>query len=359
MSGKEKWLLYGANGYTGKLIAEHIAAHGSIAPPVLGGRNDESVRQVAEECGFDYRVFEANDRFSAKRAVSDCSVVLNCAGPFVRTAEPLARTCIEEKTHYLDITGEIPVFETMASLSAEAVKAGIVLLPGTGFDVVPTDCMALALKEAMPDAGSLDLAFYGLASLSSGTIISSLSQMPSGGLVRRNGEKKHIQQMSLTRKIRIAGSRRKLHAIPWGDIETAWHTTGIKNITVYAKMPGIVSATSFMLPLTMKLLESESIRENLEKFIRKRVKGPDEEKRKSVTANVYGKVEGPSGSLEAELQSIEPYQLTVLASIEAVKRVSDRSFQAKGYKTPAGLFGSDFVFQIPGTKWIREPAAVS
>ena len=97
--------------------------------------------------------------------------------------------CLHTGTHYLDLTGEIPVYEAIASRDAEAKARGVMLLPGTGFDVVPTDCLALHLKQRLPSATRLSLAFHGEgpAGLPPGTQKTAIELAPYGDRVRRNG----------------------------------------------------------------------------------------------------------------------------------------------------------------------------
>jgi short subunit dehydrogenase-like uncharacterized protein len=81
--------------------------------------------------------------------------VLCAAGPFSATSRPVADACLRNRVHYLDITGEIDVFEALAARDAEAKARGIMLLPGVGFDVAPSDCLAAHLKRRLPDANDL------------------------------------------------------------------------------------------------------------------------------------------------------------------------------------------------------------
>ena len=146
-------LIYGATGYTGRLIAK--AASDKGARPILAGRNLDKVKRVAEPLGLSARTFDLGDPARIDAAVKDVSVVLCAAGPFSATSRPVADACLRNRVHYLDITGEIDVFEALAARDAEAQARGVVLLPGVGFDVVPSDCLAAHLKRRLPDANDL------------------------------------------------------------------------------------------------------------------------------------------------------------------------------------------------------------
>src|SRR5688572_29198476 len=151
------WLIYGANGYTGKLIVAEAVKRG--LKPVLAGRNTAAVRELAERYGLPARSFDLSNATTAASALSGVPLVLNCAGPFSQTAAPMLEACLASGAHYLDITGEIDVFAHCHAQDARARAAGIVVLPGAGFDVVPTDCLAAMLQRDLPTATSLVLAF--------------------------------------------------------------------------------------------------------------------------------------------------------------------------------------------------------
>ncbi|MFN8264530.1 MAG: saccharopine dehydrogenase NADP-binding domain-containing protein [Chitinophagaceae bacterium] len=154
---KHQILIYGANGYTGKLLARYAKQYNLV--PVLAGRNETAIRSLAEELQFPYAVFSLDDEEVLKKQLEQVLIVIHAAGPFKQTAKQMVEACINTQTHYLDINGDISVFEFIKQYDAAAKKAGIMLMPGTGFDVVPTDCMALQLKELLPDATDLKLAF--------------------------------------------------------------------------------------------------------------------------------------------------------------------------------------------------------
>jgi short subunit dehydrogenase-like uncharacterized protein len=226
------WMIYGANGYTGELIARAAVALGM--KPVLAGRSADKIKALANELGLPHRVFDlSGPQTEWMEQLQGMQVVLLAAGPFSATAAPMARACIEAGAHYLDITGEIDVFEHLHSLHEVAKAAGVVLCPGVGFDVIPTDCVALALKEAMPDATHLALGFETAMKLSPGTLKTSLESAPQGGRVRRDGRLVKVPLAHEVRHIDFGRGEKLAVAVPWGDVSTAFHTTGIPNVTVF------------------------------------------------------------------------------------------------------------------------------
>src|SRR5262245_18321514 len=215
------WLLYGANGYTGELIAREAVRRGMR--PVLAGRSRAKIEKLAAELNCPSAVFPLEDHTALASTLEGVQAVLHCAGPFAHTARSMMQACIASHVHYFDITGEIDVFELAHSVDEKARRAGIVLCPGTGFDVVPTDCLALKLKEALPDATHLALGFDANSGLSKGTAKTTIESAALGGRVRRDGRIVDVPLGTTTRRIDFGGGERLAVSIPWGDVSTAFH----------------------------------------------------------------------------------------------------------------------------------------
>ncbi|HVG42502.1 MAG TPA: saccharopine dehydrogenase NADP-binding domain-containing protein, partial [Chitinophagaceae bacterium] len=228
----DTFLLYGATGYTAQIIISLAKEYG--LKPILAGRNEEAISAVAKQYNLPYRIANLDNKDQLDRALKDVTLILNAAGPFKRTAKPIIEACIKNKVNYIDITGEIPVFEEAKSYDDAAKVSGIILLPGAGFDVVPTDCMALFLKNSLPDATSLRLAFTSLGGgLSHGTATTMAENLGEGGMVRQKGKlvKKPLGHKGMW--VNFGAKRLFVMSIPWGDISTAYTTTGIQNIETY------------------------------------------------------------------------------------------------------------------------------
>src|SRR5687768_6801707 len=181
------FLLYGANGYTGGLIAKYSAQYGMQS--VLAGRREDAIKPLAGQLKLSYKIFDLTNTTQLVAALQDVKVVVHAAGPFGNTARQMIDACLQTDTHYLDINGDISVFEQIKSLDAVAKEKNIMLLPGVGFDVVPTDCMALHLKNKLPDATHLKLAFASLGgAVSHGTGMTIVNKLGEGGAARENGQ---------------------------------------------------------------------------------------------------------------------------------------------------------------------------
>ena len=283
--------------------------------------------------------------------------MLNCAGPFAHTAEPLATACLTAATHYLDITGEAGVLEALAARAAEARAAGVVFLPGVGFDVVPTDCLAAYLKRRLPTATRLALAFRSTGRMSRGTALTALEGVADGGLVRKNGVLTPVPAAWKTRAIDFGDGRPvKAITIPWGDVATAYHSTGIPDVEVYLAAPLGLRVAARLTRHLGWLLRSRPVQGWLRRRIRAGAPGPTEAERQANRCQLWGAVADPAGrTAVARQETPDGYDLTVQSAMAAVSRVLAGA-AAPGYHTPATAFGPDFVLELPGVIRTDEPA---
>ena len=336
------WMIYGANGYTGELIAREAAGRG--LKPILAGRNAEAVGKLASELGLPHRIFALDSP-----QLEGVAAVLHAAGPFIRTSRTMVDACLAARAHYLDITGEISVFEQVLSRGEEAKRAGVALLPGVGFDVVPSDCLAARLAAQLPDATELTLAFVSTrGSISRGTMKTMIESLPHAGAVRRDGKIVPVPIAFDAREIDFPGGRRWAMTIPWGDVATAWWSTGIPNIRVYTGTPPRqIRRMRRMAPL-LPLLGWKPLKRYLQKQVEKRVTGPSEEIRRTARMELWGEVRNAAGQVvTGTLVTPEAYQLTAISAVEAAERAAQGRVQP-GAWTPSKAFGAGFVEELPG-----------
>lgn len=340
------WMIYGANGYTGRLTVDAAVAHG--LRPIVAGRSESKIRPIAEQHGLEWRAFGLDDQAGVRQAIRDCKAVLHCAGPFSATSKPMIRACLEEGVHYLDITGEIPVFARAHRLSEEAARRDVVLIPGVGFDVVPTDCLAARLVEKLPAATHLTLAFEAAGGPSPGTAKTAAEGMTRGGCVRQDGELKLVPAAWKTRKIPFAHGERLAATIPWGDVYTAFVSTGVPNIEVYLSMPpGRVKQLRRM-RLLAPLMGLGFVQSWVKQRIESKVSGPSDETRASSQSQLWGEVVSADGRrVTATMTTPNGYDLTVAASLAITRHVLDNDIEG-GYYTPSLLMGADFAETLPG-----------
>lgn len=346
-----RWMIYGANGYTGQLVARLAVARGER--PVLAGRAAPSVTALADELGMERAVFDLGDSAGVREALRDVSAVAHCAGPFSATSRPMVDACVASGTHYLDVTGELPVFQGVLDRNREATQAGVVLLTGAGFDVVPTDCLAGLLAAALPDAVSLELAFRAAGGMSRGTATTGLSTAAQGGLRRVAGRLVPTPLGSPARTVPFPSRPRRAGAVPWGDLVTAYHSTGIGDITVYTPMPLRGPIRMSADAVGRHLLRYEPVRALAGRAIRRRPPGPSAATRAATGIEVWGEVRNaPGNRRNATLTGPNAYDLTADAVVRAATYLVGRAGPAgpvpPGAHTPVTAFGPDFVRELDG-----------
>jgi short subunit dehydrogenase-like uncharacterized protein len=342
-------LIYGSYGYTGRIIVEECARHG--LPVLLAGRDRNKLQLQSAQTGFNFRCFRLDESGTLQQALSECSLVIHCAGPFSRTALPMAEACLHSRTHYTDITGEFTVFEALAGLDAKAGSAGIMILPGVGFDVVPSDCLALHLKGRLPDANRLLLAFSSLGGgVSRGTARTSLESFGKGGWVREHGNLRRIPLGSRERTVDFGPFTASAVCIPWGDIATAWRSTSIPNIEVYLRMkPEAIRKLRLSRHLHW-LFNVPGVRALFSMGIDRRPAGPSAQKLAASRSYFWGRVENSRGEFrESRLQTYGGYRLTAITAVLVARKIMTGNFKP-GFQTPATAYGETLILEVPETE---------
>lgn len=327
-------MIYGANGYTGQLVARLAVVRGQR--PILAGRHREQVATLADDLGLEHRVFALSKPAEVEAGMTGVAVVAHCAGPFSATAAPMVEACLATGTHYVDITGEIDVFEHVFARDADARRAGVVLLPGAGFDVVPTDCLAAMLAHALPTAVELELAFIARGGASPGTLKTSVDVALKGGRVRVDGRITSVPIGWKARTVSFPSGQRLVTSIPWGDVSTAYRSTGIPTITAYTYIRQR-SRFAGLLRWVRPLVRWAVVRG---------VAGPDAETRERTNSEVWAEVRDAAGrAVSGALTCPNGYSLTADAVVRVVGRIRDVE---PGAHTPSTAFGADFVRELDG-----------
>jgi short subunit dehydrogenase-like uncharacterized protein len=349
-----EFLIYGANGYTGALIARLAVERGHR--PVLAGRNAQALASLAGSLGLTPRVFSLDDTPALDDALGQSGgVVLHCAGPFAHTARPMIDACLRTRTHYLDVTGEISVFELAAHRDADARTAGVLLLPGVGFDVVPSDCLATHLKRRLPTATHLTLGFQSKGGLSRGTATTMAENLPFGGAIRRGGKIVRVPACWRTRTIDFGAGPVMAMTIPWGDVSTAWYSTGIPDIEVYLAAPPAQRVMARLSRYLGWLLAWRPVQRWLKARIQARPPGPSDEQRARGRSLLWGEARDDQGvTVVSRLRGPEGYTLTALTALAVVEQLA-RQAPPPGFQTPGRLFGPDFILTVPGIERTDDP----
>ena len=342
-------MIYGAYGFSGALNVREAVARGH--QPLLAGRNRAKLMALADEMSLEFRVLEVDDERALAEFVAEFDLVLNAAGPFISTSRPMIQACLAGQAHYLDISGEHYVLEDTFAFDLLAKKAGMALIPGVGFDVVPSDCLARTVSEGLPSADKLEIAIAALGRPSIGTIRTSMEIFSRGAVLRKNGVLEPFEYGRGAKEILFShGKKWTTIPVPWADLATAYRTTNIPNITVYfAMQPRLIKFLNRGSPLAQWLLSSEALRKASKGLIRYLIKEPGEGGRREEKSFLWARVKDRDGSQnEAWMETGESYQFTAAAAVRCVEETV--SSDLTGALTPAQAFGADFVLGIEGTR---------
>jgi short subunit dehydrogenase-like uncharacterized protein len=322
MNSAQSWMLYGAAGHTGTLIAQH--AHERGHRPTLAGRTAPAVTALAARLGLPHRALALDDPAALSAALDGVDLVLNAAGPFLHTAAPLAEACLRAGVHYLDIGNELQVFTALYGLHERACRAGVAIIPGAGFGVVATNCLARYVSDAVGGAQKLDVAARAATAQPGPGIAASIREnLPYGGWTRQAG---HLHQQPLgsgITTIPFPDGPCPVTPFPTGDLEAAFRATGAPDITAYSPVPGDPAHG----------LEASDAQ----------TAGPP-----AYLSFGWARATGPEGATaQAWLQTGESYAFTAAASIRAVEETLTRS--PRGALSPAAAFGAGFILTIADT----------
>lgn len=354
MNNKKKILIYGSYGYSGNLIAEQCIQQG--LQPVLGGRDKEKVARQAQALNLEYRVFDLDNVEQTSNELQDFKLVINCAGPFWHTYKKMVEACIESTTHYLDITGEYKVIEQISGMNEQAKQAGVMLLPGAGFDVVPSDCLAQHLKSQLPDANELVLAIASISKksgsgvgVSRGTARTMMEGISEGTMIRDGGVLKKVSLNWKKRLFDFGHSKQLLcTTVSWGDIASAWWSTGIPHIETYMALPKKMIQLNSLINPIKAIFDWSPIRRYLGRKINQLPEGPSAEVRQNSVAKIYGEVKNPNGKTAAALITTpNGYTFTALSVVLITQKILAGDAPV-GFQTPSTAYTKELVMEIPG-----------
>jgi short subunit dehydrogenase-like uncharacterized protein len=338
------WMLYGAYGYTGQLIAQEAKSRGHT--PILAGRSAEKLIPVAENLKLEYEIFDLEDEKNLVNRLENIDLVFHAAGPYKYTSEPMIQACLKTGTNYVDITGEVQVFEQNFQYNNQAKDLGIAIISGVGFDVVPSDCLAKYISDKISEPTILDLGITAMSNPSAGTLKTMLEHYGVGQLVRRNGKLIRLEKVELS-KIQFSDMERTVRPVTWGDLSTAYRTTNIPNITTYFPLPKKFPNLLDSLGISPKdMIENKNVKEKVFRWIEGNIHGPDKNKRDTYRCYLWGQVTNDKGeNVQAWVETMESYQFTAVAGVRCVEKLLE--LKPVGALTPALAFGADFLLEIP------------
>lgn len=337
----ERWLLYGAYGFTGRLIAQEAMARGH--QPVLSGRSAEKLAALGDRLRLETLASGIENPRTLRETIAGFDLVVNAAGPFTYTSRPLIDACLDTQTHYLDITAaELAVYRYIYRRDADARQAGVALVPGAGFDVAATECLAAHTAAQVQKPARIRLGIQLKATPSGGSVKTMLEVIGNGRLARIDGR---LQQLPTNDPIpapRLPGKPgAKFSPVPTGDLEAVYHSTGIPNISTYMAGPSIPAGME-------KLLAAKPVR-NLVRRIAGILPVPSEAALAQGRAHVWAQATGASGEVrEFWLRTGDGYKFTALAAVLGAEKLLAGGLV--GALTPSMAFGTDFPLEIPGVE---------
>jgi short subunit dehydrogenase-like uncharacterized protein len=344
MPQSDPFLIYGVTGYTGRLMARMARERG--LRPVLSGRNAARLAELATELGLEYRV--ASLEAGLDEALRGMRTVIHAAGPFGGTWRPMVEACMRAGCHYLDVSGEWAAIEGVRQYGGEARRRGVMLMPAVGFDVVPSDCLALHVARRLPGARRLRLAVSGLDLISRGSV-KTLAEFAGREIhIRRGGELVGIPPGSLQREFDFGAGPRLCFALSWADLGTAYYTTGIPDLEVYYEANPMLRMNLTANRWFGDLLGTSPARSWFEFFASGLPEGPAETERVGRHGRVVAEVEDDAGRrARSRLCTPEAYTFTCDTALAIARRVLAGDLET-GFQTPARVYGPDFVLTFPG-----------
>jgi short subunit dehydrogenase-like uncharacterized protein len=345
----KNFLIYGSYGYTGQLIVELATKEGMR--PLLAGRDEKKLRAQAEQYNLEYRAFSLDETSKLDSALNEVEAVLHCAGPFVLTFRQMAEACIRTKRHYVDISGEIEGFEALAKMSDDAKQAHIMLMPGGGFDIVPSDCLAAHLHEKLPGATHFRLFIRGVGGgVSRGTARSGVENMHRQGRIRKDGRIVQVPPAWQVLEQDFGRGPVKVVSIGWGDVSTAYHSTGVPNIETYFAVKPIAILLLRITRTIGPLLYTRNVRNLLQWIIGwANPHGPSRRQNETGFNLMVGEMRDTDRVVRAKLRTPEGYRITALTTVEIMKRILNDDFKT-GFQTPSLAYGADFILQFDGVE---------
>lgn len=318
-------MIYGATGYTGRMAAQQATAAG--LNPVLAGRDETRLAALAAELGVEHRSFALDDAATVDAALHGVSAVLNCAGPFMRTAQPLMAAAIRSGVHYLDTAAELDSYHLAEALDEKGKAAGVMLLPGSGGSVAMLGCLTAHAAGRVTDPQHVRVALHVAGSMSRGSAVSAAENL-SAECLERLGGVLVSRDPNESREFDFGAGPVACTPATLPDLVTIWHATAIPNIETFVYVSGDAFPTGELSDLP---------------------EGPTREQREANRYQASVEVTGADGSTaRSVLDTVNGYTFTPMAAVEAARRVLAGEHHP-GFQTPARLFGTHFAETIADT----------
>lgn len=346
---QKKWMIYGAYGFTGSKLAKLAADSGM--KPIIAGRDALKTKRLALSLGLEFEVFNLEDDSHIESKLKDIDLLYNLAGPYCKTAPTLVEACLRTKTHYMDLTGDIEIYDFLYSLDDVAKDNGVLIMPGVGFNIVATECVAAHTVKKLPECDSLDIVMATRAKPSKGTFKQMIALLPRGGFEIKDNTLEPSEIKKTDIEVKYPDKKRTSFLIPIGELIACHKSMKIANIrTHYALSATWAAMADTMIDIITKFSSKSYGKKVLSSFADSYAKGPSEESMLEDKSYVYARASTELGLYaETMIKTPEPYYFTVQIAIIAIQKVLDGDYA--GALTPVEAFGSSFVFEVEGVEY--------
>jgi short subunit dehydrogenase-like uncharacterized protein len=321
-----KVMIYGATGYTGGLMCKRAKQTGLDF--VLAGRTDSLVQSAAAKLDVPYRVFNVSGSELLNSSLDGISVLLNCAGPFARTAKPLIEACLRTGVHYLDTSAELGTYLLAEKYDSQAKAANVMLMPGCGGSVAIFGCLVARALENLDNVQQVHLALHVSGPMSRGSAITAMESSNAQSMQRLDGYLT-AQDAAGTALFDFGDGRGAVGCFPvtLPDIVTIHKSFGVSNIRTFANASGTAFPDGDLAALP---------------------DGPTTEERDANPYHAAIAVTLADGSVHRSvLRLVNGYTLIAKASVEAARRVAAGDCLS-GFQTSATVFGAGFMESVLG-----------
>jgi short subunit dehydrogenase-like uncharacterized protein len=349
-------VLYGATGYTGRLVTEELARRG--LDHVLSGRDPDKLARLR---GAPVRAARLDDDRALRELLEGASVVINCAGPFTLAGDALVRAAIATRTHYVDSTGEQAFIRMVFDRhGGTAERAGVALLPALGFDYAPGDCIARLAGAAIEPLDELVLAYamegFGMTR---GTLKSALEGMAGSEVVYEEESWRAAPGGIYKARFDFPEpiGRQAMSRFPSGEVITVPHHTRTRKVTslLTTSTAAPFAAAAPLLPYTLPALGlalRTPVRGLLNRAIGLLPEGPKEEARRAAEFTVVAVARGRDGrERRGVLRGSDVYGTTAVTLTHAAELVSAPGFDRAGALGAAAAFDPAAFLNHLGVAW--------
>jgi short subunit dehydrogenase-like uncharacterized protein len=339
--------VYGATGYTGRLVAGELRRRGCDV--VLAGRNRAKLEILAEDLGGGLDVQDASleDPQGLRAILEPCAAVIACAGPFERHGEPVLAAAIEAGTHYLDTTGEQPFMRRVFDdYGPRATSAGVALVTAMGFDYAPGDLIAALTAEGLGALDEIVLAYsvqdFGATR---GTALSALGMMGGGDMEWRDGSLvaagNGVGRGSWTFPDPVG--RQQMVRYPAGE-----HVTVPRHVRTQRVRTLLTASTAIPVPIVhraaplvmapFQLAMRTPLRRALAALVPRLPEGPSEEARRRSRFVIVCEARAGSETRRGTVTGTDVYGLTAKTTAEGAIRCASPGYEHTGALAPSQAF---------------------